>query len=189
MDIKARIISSCRDLISKKGFRNWTVDQLTADAGVSRRTLYRYFDSKDEIIAAVIDTFLSESAEVIDNILVKENNPADIIKRIIQHIYTKGKFITHPQSLEDLKIYYPYLWDKIDAFRTKQISKVITVFIQSGQNEILKNTDPRIVNTVFIAAIQAVISPAFILENNLPFEETISQLSRFLTAVFLVNYK
>jgi hypothetical protein len=48
----------------------------------------------------------------------------------------------------------------------------------------LQNIDPLILSTVIVAAIQNVLNPTFILENNLTFEETAQQLSLILTALF-----
>lgn len=44
-----------KEQAGQKGFHAVTVDELAAAAGVSKRTLYRRFKSKDEVIAAVLD--------------------------------------------------------------------------------------------------------------------------------------
>lgn len=57
MDISEKILAACRKLIEQKGFRGFTMDELALNAGVSKRTVYKYYKSKDEIIEKVIDVF------------------------------------------------------------------------------------------------------------------------------------
>ena len=42
------------------GFSRVTVDELAARCGISKRTIYRYFKSKDEMIVTVMEEVMSE---------------------------------------------------------------------------------------------------------------------------------
>jgi mycofactocin system transcriptional regulator len=43
-------------LFTERGFHETTIDQITAEAGVSRRTFFRYFNSKADLLWAEFDT-------------------------------------------------------------------------------------------------------------------------------------
>jgi AcrR family transcriptional regulator len=52
---RERIVSAAIKLFYSEGIRSVSVDALAAKAGVTKRTLYYHFKSKDEIIAAYLE--------------------------------------------------------------------------------------------------------------------------------------
>lgn len=54
-DTRGRILDAARDLILEQHHAALTVAEIAAAAGVSARTIYRYFPSKEELIAAVAE--------------------------------------------------------------------------------------------------------------------------------------
>jgi TetR/AcrR family transcriptional regulator, regulator of mycofactocin system len=53
-----RIVEVALDLFSRQGFSRTTVDEIAAAAGVGRRTIFRYFPSKNDIVIADFDAQL-----------------------------------------------------------------------------------------------------------------------------------
>lgn len=51
----SRILAAAEDCYKEFGVESSTVDNIAERAGVSRRTVYRYFDSKEAIILAVVE--------------------------------------------------------------------------------------------------------------------------------------
>jgi AcrR family transcriptional regulator len=49
------ILDAAYELFYKKGFARVGVDEIAAAAGVTKRTLYYHFESKDELLAAVLE--------------------------------------------------------------------------------------------------------------------------------------
>ena len=164
------------ELTHLKGFYNVTMDELAVRAGISKRTIYRYFKSKDEIIEAVIDTFLENMGREIDKILAAGKNPEEIFSDIVANFYQKGRVILNPLVLQDLRKHYPQYWRKIDKFRIKKIEKVIETFLIYSNKEDACNFNPQIVTGVVLASIHAVLNPEFIISNGLTFNEVLEQL-------------
>jgi AcrR family transcriptional regulator len=54
-DTKRRIIDAAYGLFYKGGFARVGVDDIAEAAGVTKRTLYYHFDSKDALVAAVLE--------------------------------------------------------------------------------------------------------------------------------------
>lgn len=184
MGIRERILQACQELARIKGFYNINMDELAQQAGISKRTLYRYFRSKEEIIEASLDAFTTEMAEEAGKILEQDLPAAELIAAVMKLLFTRGQFVTNPAGLNDLRVHYPQLWKKIDSFRLEKARGAITRFMQQSQNPVLQEIDPRIITAVTLASIQTVLNPVFIFENDLSFESTANQLSKFLMASF-----
>jgi len=66
VDHREAIIESATALFHKVGFTRATTDEIAAGAGITKRTLYRYMRSKEEILLAIHEQFLQTLLKPID---------------------------------------------------------------------------------------------------------------------------
>jgi AcrR family transcriptional regulator len=59
-DTRARIAAAAFELFAAQGYDNTTVDAIAERAGIARRTFFRYFRSKDDVIFPDHDSLLAE---------------------------------------------------------------------------------------------------------------------------------
>lgn len=59
---RAKLIASARKAFAEKGYANSSMDELTADAGLTRGALYHNFGDKRGLLAAVVDQLDGEMA-------------------------------------------------------------------------------------------------------------------------------
>ena len=57
LDRRERLIDTAIQLFSESGFHATGIDHILAESGVAKKTLYRYFRSKDELILAALKKF------------------------------------------------------------------------------------------------------------------------------------
>jgi len=155
------------------------MDELASQAGLSKRTVYRYFPSKEAIIEAVLDGFMNQLAGGLECIVNEGKNPAETFAGLVKHLTQTGGRLMHPQVLQDLRVHYPHFWHKIEAFRTEKIKHFIELIM--AQKGYTRDIQPQILMTVFLASIQAVLNPEFILDNGLIFDEAVTQLVDIFT--------
>lgn len=180
MDIRTRILVACRDLCSEKGISKFTVDELAQRANISKRTLYRYFRSKDDIISATFTDFMQAISADIDQIVLKESDPSVVIAHVLEYLAVHGSFFTHTKALMDLHKRYPFIWEEINSFRINKITDLIRKMRHKEENSHFdKNTEIIIIN-VIIAAVQAIINPEFLLKNDISFQEAANKFSRMI---------
>lgn len=60
------LTSVAQDLFVAQGYDGTTVDQIAAAAGMSKRTFFRYFPSKDDLVIGKYDLFADRMAEALD---------------------------------------------------------------------------------------------------------------------------
>lgn len=60
LDTRARIAAAAFELFAAQGYDGTTVDAIAERAGIARRTFFRYFRSKDDVIFPDHDTLLAE---------------------------------------------------------------------------------------------------------------------------------
>ncbi|APR79046.1 Transcriptional regulator, TetR family protein [Minicystis rosea] len=62
---RAQIIETAIDLFLKNGYEQTTLDEVLAAVEVSRRTFFRYFESKEELLVAWVDQLIEVAVEAV----------------------------------------------------------------------------------------------------------------------------
>ncbi|MEL7445460.1 MAG: helix-turn-helix domain-containing protein [Pseudomonadota bacterium] len=57
--VRARIVEAARRLFNRHGYDNVSIDQLMAEAGLTRGGFYAHFSSKEDVFAAATASFLN----------------------------------------------------------------------------------------------------------------------------------
>jgi len=97
-DKKAEIVKWAFDRFYEGGFHATGIDSVMADSGISKRTLYKYFPSKEELIEAVLDYYAAwVMHELFDPVMAASDDPRrqiiaffDIRKAMIDESPTRG---------------------------------------------------------------------------------------------------
>jgi len=72
---RERILSAARDLFHRHGIRGVGVDTIAETAGTNKMTLYRHFDSKDDLIVAYLRSFAAETTKIWEDL--EHDHPGD----------------------------------------------------------------------------------------------------------------
>ena len=65
---RQKLVEVARELFARKGLEATTMNDIAANSGKGRCTLYTYFRNKEEIYAAVIETELERLSKRIDEV-------------------------------------------------------------------------------------------------------------------------
>ena len=175
MHIKRRIIEACTELINQRGLYRVTMAEIAAHSGVSKRTLYSRFDSKDTLIETVVDCLMNQIVGEIELIIREELSPVEFINAVLNCLLKNGQPLLSNSCLQDLRVHYPDLWTRIDTLRSVRVRQFI-----EARNPLTSPVSLEVCSAVVIAALQAVLTPEFILDHNMTFEEAAKELSTLL---------
>lgn len=78
-------VDVARQLFAKNGLEGTTMNDIALASGKGRRTLYTYFNKKEDIYSAVIESELERLSEKLDEVASRKIRPQD---KIIELIYT-----------------------------------------------------------------------------------------------------
>lgn len=84
------LLAAATELFLAKGYSGATMAEISAAAGVARGNIYWYFDSKDDIFAAVMDRMLSREIRILN----EESAGACPLNRLVR-------------GLSDMRLYRP----------------------------------------------------------------------------------
>ena len=82
---RQKLIDIARQLFAKRGVANTTMNDIAVASGKGRRTLYTYFNSKEEVYSAVIQSELERLSDKLDEVAAMKMRPLD---KVIELIYT-----------------------------------------------------------------------------------------------------
>lgn len=175
MTVKERIMAGFRELAFTVGFHGATVDELSARTGISKRTIYRYFRSKDEMVGAVMAEFIAAAEEKVNSALSSTDNPVEKVVNLVR-VLSQHLKVLNPLIMRDMQKYYPHIWMRIESFRAAKARSVVEMLITGNRKGYFRETIPAVFTTALLAGIRDVINPGFIIEHNLTIEKTVTAL-------------
>lgn len=140
MEPKERILAKANELFHRYGIRSVSMDDIAAQLGMSKKTLYQYYTDKDELVHAVFDVILATN----------KNNCLDCTKRgenAIHEVFLSFDIMEemlktmNPSVLFDMHKYHPSAYKKFDDFRNGFLYKIIRSNLDKGVKEELYRED------------------------------------------------
>ncbi|MBR3015062.1 MAG: TetR/AcrR family transcriptional regulator [Bacteroidaceae bacterium] len=80
------ILDAARRLFARKGEANTTMNDVAITSGVGRRTLYNYFESKEQLYLAVVESELERLSASMSKVANKKISPES---KIVELIHTR----------------------------------------------------------------------------------------------------
>jgi AcrR family transcriptional regulator len=74
--------------LRSSGTERLSLDQLAADANVTKRTIYHRFGSKDRLVDAAVERELSELQRIVVNGTARSDDPLEVVKSWARQIFT-----------------------------------------------------------------------------------------------------
>ncbi len=173
MDEKVdRILSESLRLFKKNGIRSVSMDDVSKELGMSKKTIYLHFANKTELVEKVLGYMIEQERTVCIDGEVSKMNAIDILLAVSRNVSKQMKDL-NPINAFELQKYYPVL------FRDFVIKKRDHVFIQVKQNfeqgiaeGIYRNDlDVDLVARLYIQKLIDVHDPEFLSSVNFGFEK------------------
>ena len=131
-DQKNNIIKTAGELFFRLGIRSVSIDDICRELGMSKKTFYVYFSSKDELIEQLLETNIAHMEQKMQTTL-ESSDFSGILRKFTHWISAEKEDVRKvPQLVYDLKKYYPRQYNDFQrhSFETQQ--HYIEQFIERG---------------------------------------------------------
>ncbi len=129
------IVSSVNRLLAEKGFDLMTVDEVAADVGIAKASLYKHFTSKEELAAAAMIRVLDRAMAFLDGLADKEPAPAidrlRAVARWTMQVQLAGEMPSLPSQNSSLRA--ALMTNKVYLDRLMEVSDRLGAWITAAQ--------------------------------------------------------
>lgn len=168
------ILDAALLLFNQRGYRQVTVDDIAHKRGISKRTLYQHFDSKEEIARQIVERRLSGLGEAVDQI--DKDASLDFVAAFTKILLAVQRAVGgfSLTFLEDIERFAPSVFQLIVDFRTNRIEFLTALFRRSQENEaVRRDINPEWAAKYLILVANQFVRPEFLQAEGIPLPQAI----------------
>jgi AcrR family transcriptional regulator len=159
--LRRQIIDQADNLFFEVGFSAVSMDELARRLGRSKKTIYRLFRSKEDLLRGVLLKIIGEVEEKTDGVF---NDPALSFVEKLQRIFSLISIYVlklRQPILEDIRRNAMDVWEEFDAWRQKRVLDKFGGLLRQGMAEghIRDDLDPQVLAIIHAAVVRRVINP------------------------------
>lgn len=140
MEPKERILEKAHELFNRYGLRSVSMDDIAAQVGMSKKTLYQYFTDKDELVDAVfVSVMEGNKTNCCTAQITSDNALHEVFLSFdrVQEMFTN----MNPSILFDMEKYHSGTFRKFKEFQNAFMYSMIKTNIERGIKEELYRDD------------------------------------------------
>lgn len=164
---KPIILNHGFELLMNGGVRSFTVENLASCLCMSKKTIYKFFPTKETLIDKIILFQLSQIEAEIKIVLESDSNPIQQFLGVMNIFYNSTAKLKIEQ-IGELKNRYPKMWQRIENFRLNRKEDFCSI-LKNGQDQgfVRKSLNIELISTMYTNIINSTFQPEFFIENSL----------------------
>ncbi|MSS72605.1 MAG: TetR/AcrR family transcriptional regulator [Candidatus Latescibacteria bacterium] len=160
LEIRNRILETAREQFFKFGFTRVTMDEIASHLGMSKKTLYKFFPGKDDLLREVVKLNMREIERGIDAIVQSEKGGfVEKLKELMTFLAMRLAKIG-PLFMQDLQRNAPEIWKEIEAFRRQKAMRLFGDLTDEGIRKGVFRGDlnPQLLTIMYVSLIQSILN-------------------------------
>ncbi len=163
---RQKIVRGARGHFFAQGFRNVTMDDLAEELGMSKKTLYAHFESKTDLVRAVMSAKLDEAETDLEAVTSRTGAGfAESLQELLACMQRHTSEI-QPPFIRDVRRDAPELFSLVEERRAVMIHKHFDRVLKAGRKAgmVRKDMPVRLIIEILVGATQAVVNPQKVTE-------------------------
>ena len=149
------------------GVRAFTVENLASCLCMSKKTIYKFFPTKEALIDKIVSYRLSQIESKIQIVLDSDSNPIHQFLGVMNIFYNSTAKLKIEQ-IGELKNRYPKMWQRIETFRLNRKQDFYSILRNAQvQGLVRKSLNIELISTMYTNIINSTFQPEFFIENSL----------------------
>ena len=184
---KDRIFLHIKALFLREGFNKISMDEIASELKISKKTIYKYFPSKEFIVNAIVEGLMKSIQGKLEEII---NSESDSLEKMINLYQLIGQLLMEigDKWINDLRIHKPLLWEKVDEFRTKRFASSFSSIIEKGKSEkLIKDYPCELLVMLLTSSLRGIINNEFLLKSRFSYHDAIETSLEVLFNGILTN--
>lgn len=108
------------------------MDEIARQAGLSKKTIYGEFSSKEELVNVSLDMAIKKDKCVLDEMESIEESAIDHLLRMTR--YLRERFAKmNPLLMQEIQRFYPKSWNNLNDFKRKKVLFSIIKVLEQGK--------------------------------------------------------
>lgn len=171
------MLTNLKDRLDAGGAVSFAVDDIASELRISKKTLYKIFATKHDLIVQLVDMVLEETGRRVDAIVGADERLARKLARLLAFFCLVFRRMDSDLGRE-LHFRMPDLWNKIEQFRERKLQENVSRLLDQGVRErvIRADVDRQLFLMAFIAAAQTLIRPSTLLIESRSPQQVVTQL-------------
>jgi AcrR family transcriptional regulator len=164
----------------KYGVKSVTMDEMSRQLGISKKTLYQFVKDKNDLVEQCMLLRNEDEKQKIEVIVSKTDDAIKQMLHISQLITSELQQI-HPSIFFDLAKYHPSVMKMMDKHKDEFICGCIEQNLVNGINQGVyrKNLNPKVISAIYAGMIDLMLSGELMSESKLNAEEVYSEMFRY----------
>lgn len=173
MEAQEKILKTSLALFFKYGIKHVTMDDIAKELGMSKKTIYKFYKEKDDLINQLCDIELKVHEFEFDEMNNTAKDPIHEIMLISDKMMNMMQNI-NPMFFLDLQKFYPSAFQKFQAFKENCAFRNVFLNIKKGiENGIYRqDLDAEFVSKLRLAQIDSLMFGNYFAYEKLSFAKT-----------------
>ena len=163
---KEKILNYSRNKFHREGFYKTSMDEISSELHISKKTIYKYFSSKEKLLEEICSGTSCDIGNRLDSIVDGKDNVVIKFVRILNFHSNFSRNISD-KWLRDLSIHAPDIKKNIDEKKNERINKVVEKLLEQGKKEkLIEDYPSKLIIMVFNSSLTSALNSDFLINNN-----------------------